>query len=318
MTYKRLAMGWAMNRDLYQKYIMCVQESGSLTQAAKKLGISQPALSSGLNSAEKKLGFKLFNRRTTPPKLTREGEIYLEYMKKEQQLHEDFQKKIADIHHIDGGRIVIGGPVAYVESIITRAVAEFHKILPKCEVFIKNAPVPELITKLQDGEVDCFISTSEELPEMCKKIVLKKEEICMCVPKDWKINGLLSRSVVCEGKIEEAFDYQSLSGLEFIFLEDNQPLQKEMMNFFEQNQIVPQNYLRVNQISAALRLTSLGAGISFVSKDSLVGNSQSEQICIYSLPNGISKRNIYIVYNGERYITNVCHTLIEMLKRCER
>ena len=304
-----------MNRDLYQKYILCVHESDSLTQAAKKLGISQPALSSGLNSAEKKLGFKLFNRKTTPPKLTKEGEIYLEYLKKEQQLEEDFQKKIADSRQMEGGKIVIGGPVAYVESIITRAVAEFHAIQPTCEILIKNEPVPELIKKLQSGEVDCFISTSEDLPVMCKKIFLKKEKICMCVPKDWEINSLLSGSDTGGRKAAEAFDCQALCGREFIFLEDNQPLQKEMISFFEQNQIVPQNYLRVNQVSAALRLSCLGAGISFVSEDSLVGNPQSEQVCVYSLPDSISKRNIYIVYNGERYLTNACQKLIEILKK---
>ena len=120
-----------MDMELYKKYIMCVYESESLTQAAKKLGISQPALSSGLNSVEKKLGFKIFNRKITPPSPTREGEIYLEYLRKEQKIVEDYRRKIADIHQMEGSKLVIGGPVVYVESLIAKAVAQFYKKISK-------------------------------------------------------------------------------------------------------------------------------------------------------------------------------------------
>ena len=75
-----------MNIALYNEYIICIHECGNMTKAAKKLGISQPALSSGLSNIEKKLGFKIFDRKRTPLQLTREGEIYFEYLYKQKEL----------------------------------------------------------------------------------------------------------------------------------------------------------------------------------------------------------------------------------------
>lgn len=59
-----------MYRKVFDQYVMNVVEFGSLTKAASFLNISQPALSMGLNSLEKEIGIKIFDRRAVPVKLT--------------------------------------------------------------------------------------------------------------------------------------------------------------------------------------------------------------------------------------------------------
>lgn len=61
----------------YADYIYKVYEERSFTLAAQKLFISQPALSAIVKKAEEELGFKVFNRETTPIGLTNLGEIYI-------------------------------------------------------------------------------------------------------------------------------------------------------------------------------------------------------------------------------------------------
>ena len=48
------------------KYVNMVAQCGSVTKAARKLFISQPALSSYINKLEEELGVKLFDRSATP------------------------------------------------------------------------------------------------------------------------------------------------------------------------------------------------------------------------------------------------------------
>ena len=43
--------------DAYEHYVLAIQKHGNLTLAAKAIGVSQPALSAGLNALEKKLDF---------------------------------------------------------------------------------------------------------------------------------------------------------------------------------------------------------------------------------------------------------------------
>jgi len=65
-----------MEIELHNKYVICILEEGNLTRAAKKLGVSQPALSIALSNLEKKLGYKIFDKSTSPFRLTEEGKIY--------------------------------------------------------------------------------------------------------------------------------------------------------------------------------------------------------------------------------------------------
>ena len=69
---------------LYEKwnYVLAIAEEQNLTRAAKRLFISQPALTLYLNRLEKELGVKLFDRSRTPILLTEAGKYYVEQMKK--------------------------------------------------------------------------------------------------------------------------------------------------------------------------------------------------------------------------------------------
>ncbi len=303
-----------MDIELYNKYIVCVHESGSLTGAAKKLGISQPALSSGVSNMEKRLGFKLFNRKSMPLQLTKEGEVYLEYLHKQKRITEDYQRKIGDICNAAENKVVVGGPGVYVESLIVQAAVTLHKEHPDCKIMVKNAAVPELIEKTRKGDVDCFISTSDDLPEGFVKKKIKKERVYLCIPEDWKINDSLKEYRISVGEKGKIFDYSILNGLGFIFLEENQPLQKEMRKFFSTNRILPQNYLTVNQVPVGVNLCVHGAGILLASEEALLSSGYAERLCLYTLPESISGRDIYIAYEEERYMSCVCQKLIEILQ----
>lgn len=63
------------------KYFLVVAEVGKISQAAKILYISPPALSSTISNLEKELGVQLFERDSNSIKLNKQGEIFLRYVK---------------------------------------------------------------------------------------------------------------------------------------------------------------------------------------------------------------------------------------------
>lgn len=67
-----------MEIALYNEFSM-VAKHRSLTDAAKELKVTQPALSRHLAMLEEEAGFELFDRSTSPMALTPEGEGYLEH-----------------------------------------------------------------------------------------------------------------------------------------------------------------------------------------------------------------------------------------------
>ena len=60
-------------------YFITIAETGNLTKAAENLYVSQPSLSQYLKRLENSLGAELFDRNSSPLRLTYAGEKYYAY-----------------------------------------------------------------------------------------------------------------------------------------------------------------------------------------------------------------------------------------------
>lgn len=303
-----------MDRRVYDNYVIQTVEHGNLSKAAAYLGISQPALSSGLTNLENELGFKIFNRKKVPIAFTPEGELYYDYLQKMQVLADDFQQRIDSYQKEVDSKVIVGGPVAYVESIVTDAVIALKREHPEYRVDIKCSPLSELIDMSLKGEISCFISTSTNVPDNFEIKLIKQEKIYLCVPYMNKLNKVISNYSVTPGATGEQFDYSVLDGEEFIFLENGQPLRNQMNDFFEEYGIMPKNSVTVNQVSTAVNLALKGQGICFASEGALEGNQDLSGVCVYPLPDSISGRNIYVAYNKDLFMSKACQVLIKHLE----
>lgn len=61
------------------KYVVTVAETGTITEAADRLYISQPSLTNAIHELEKEMHIQIFNRTNKGILLSKEGEIFLGY-----------------------------------------------------------------------------------------------------------------------------------------------------------------------------------------------------------------------------------------------
>ena len=61
------------------RYVITVAESGTITEAANKLYISQPSLTNAIHELEKEMNIVIFNRTNKGIRLSKEGEDFLGY-----------------------------------------------------------------------------------------------------------------------------------------------------------------------------------------------------------------------------------------------
>lgn len=303
-----------MGIELENQFILVTYQSGALTKAAQVLGVSQPALSMRISKVEEKLGFAIFNRKVTPIELTKEGSLYLEYLKQQEILIRDYTRRLEELEDSENRQLAIGGPAVYMETIIADNIAKLHKRYPKCNVQIKNASLPELIHQANEGLIDCFISTSDDLPENFETVKVKKERLYLCIPADWEVNEQIKEYQILPGSGGECFDYHKLDGMDFISMEESQPLQKELRRFFKNYRIQPHNSVQVNQVTTGIKLASLGEGIFLACEDAISNCRNSEKIAVYPLPDDFSGRQIYVAYHKSHYLSKACQELIGFLQ----
>ena len=105
-------------------YIYEVYKERSFSTAAKKLYVTQPALSSAIKKAEEKMGTLLFDRSSVPIRLTPAGKVYIEAIEQIRTIKEDMENTIRDVSRVKTGNIRVSGEKALeiTEKIITACI----------------------------------------------------------------------------------------------------------------------------------------------------------------------------------------------------
>lgn len=145
-------MGLA-NLELYKLFYYVAVE-GSVTGAAERLSVSQPAVSQGLKQLEEVLGARLFDRGAGGVRLTREGELLFGYVKRGYEEIRLGERKLAQMLNLDLGEIRIGASDMTLRFYLLPYLEKFHEQYPGIKVIVSNGPTPETFAALREGKID--------------------------------------------------------------------------------------------------------------------------------------------------------------------
>ena len=67
------------------RYVVMVADTGTITEAANRLYISQPSLTNAIHELEKEMGINIFNRSNKGISPSIEGEVFLGYARRWRQ-----------------------------------------------------------------------------------------------------------------------------------------------------------------------------------------------------------------------------------------
>ena len=87
------------------QYVKTIAECGSITAAAKKLFVSQPSLSQMLRQIEQEIGLPIFDRSTSPLRLTYAGEKYLYAAERILAANSELESQLKEIKQEHAGRL---------------------------------------------------------------------------------------------------------------------------------------------------------------------------------------------------------------------
>lgn len=127
---------------------------GSLTKAAEKLHITQPAVSHTLKQLEERLGGQMFFRTTKGVYLTAEGQTLFSYVEQAISSIEIGEKKMAEMHDLSYGEINIGASDTLCKHFLLPHLEQFHEQYPEIKIRVTNRTTPETITLLKEGKID--------------------------------------------------------------------------------------------------------------------------------------------------------------------
>ena len=111
-------------------YIKTIAQCGSITTAAKKLFVSQPSLSQMLRQLEQEIGLPIFDRSTSPLRLTYAGEKYLYAAERILAVNSELESQLREIKHEHSGRLRLGISVTRAMQVLLLVVPVFSGQYP--------------------------------------------------------------------------------------------------------------------------------------------------------------------------------------------
>jgi len=145
--------------------LAAVVQTGSVTEAADMLGLTQPAVSRTLSVMEKRLGEPLFvkGRRPLEPTalgkaLGTQGQVMLAAARKASETVENFRRGTA-------GTIRIGGTPFFMDALISSMTAEFQNSFPDVRVDQSYGYLSDLRAAIHADRIDLAICPIDILDE---------------------------------------------------------------------------------------------------------------------------------------------------------
>jgi len=134
-----------------------VVETGSVTETARRLGRTQPAITLQMKRLEEITGKALFREDSRRPLLTDEGDMVLSYAKSILKMHDELLSRLSspDLE----GHVILGTPDLYAAYLLPSVLALFRQSFPRIQVELRCSLSTPLVALVQRGEVDIALVT---------------------------------------------------------------------------------------------------------------------------------------------------------------
>jgi len=243
----------------------------TLTNAAKILNVSQPALSKSIQYAEHKLNLKLFNKSSGMLVPTPEADLLFKHAEKINLSVKEFNQMADNLSNNPSESIEIGVTPSLGTSFLPEYLAKFNELEPAIKFTIINSQSDELLERLHDFSHDIIICYNPPKLEQYKQTILKRGEMVFITSKDDKrfkdktyieLKHLAKESLI---KIDN--DQSTL-------LAENNRDAFTLEGYFEQKKIKPQWIAKTETFHVAKKMVEKGiAGAVIDGTTALTGDS---------------------------------------------
>lgn len=149
--------------DLSLQVFIMAAETRNFSRAAKRLHMTQPAVSQHIRSLEGRHGVRLLDRSNKSVTLTRAGEIVLHHAREIGSLYRRMDEMVSELIHVAGGPLTIGASYTFGEYVLPKALARLHAAYPDIHPAITIGNTADVADKVRHRELDIGIVEGEDI-----------------------------------------------------------------------------------------------------------------------------------------------------------
>lgn len=238
------------------EYVIAIAEEKSLSRAAERLLVSQPALSRQLARLEKELDTRLFRREHNQMTLTNAGRIYVNGARMILSIHDNAVSEIRSMGVSHRKQITLVYNNALLPGFSRHILPEFHRLHPDILLSTINGNASIAKEYLGNGMADlAAVAIREGTHQLLDYIPLRDDELMLALPADHPQIPYFT---------EHGVDFSRLEQEQFILNQINSHFHSMERNIFRDHNFTPNVLCEIADLYASFHMVKDHKGLTFL------------------------------------------------------
>jgi len=166
------------------KAFLAIAEAKTFTAGARRVNVTQAAISMQIRQLEDEVGLPLFTRTPRRVIITEAGEYLLERARKILREHDTALAEIAELGGAEHGRLRIGSASAMFATQQLPGIMQMLRVkFPNSELCVSSGTSNALVDKIMHGEIDtAFVSLPVENSSITADLLFSDEIVAIAHP----------------------------------------------------------------------------------------------------------------------------------------
>ena len=304
------------------EYVYAVYQERSFSKAARKLYLSQPALSAAVRKAESEIHTPIFDRSTNPIRLTPAGEYYIDAVKRILDIRQEMETYFDALAGECQGTVQVGAASFFCAHVLPGVVEEFQRQYPSWRVSLLEANARDLRQCLQTGVIDLSLDVEPADPHLFQSTVWYEETILLAVPASFPVNrGLeefqLTARQVREGlHLQEEFPPVELSRFAqepFLLLKQGNDLHRRAGRLCRNAGFTPRAVMELDQLLTSYYVARDGKGCAFLRDGVARFLEEDDRLIFYKLGDEEARRAVLLSWRKSAELSRPAQALVRFL-----
>lgn len=297
------------NLNLYHVFYE-VANCHNFSVVAKKMYISQPAVSKSISKLEETLNTILFRRSSKGVSLTHEGELLYRYVEQALYSLKSGEEQLKASSSLKVSKLSIGVSTTLCKYILLPVLKNFMSKNPNIKITISCQSTFDTILALQEGSIDMGLvglpskkDTAEN--NLITYLPLKTIEDIFTATESYLAPFLTKY----KGEFHKKADFFQEAA--FIMLNKENISRKHTDLFLAEHHITLPNVIEVDNMDLSIEFAKAGLGIACVISDFVEKDIKNGTLREIKLGHRIPKRQIGFAYQSQTPVSGAMDTLIQ-------
>jgi DNA-binding transcriptional LysR family regulator len=274
---------------------------GSISRAAEKLFVSQPAVSMQIKALEEHYGVRLFVKKKRKIELTLAGRRLYHVSEQLFDLVRDAEKVLLQHSTLAPDILKIGSTKTCVRYLLAGYISSFQEIFPKIYIEVNEGSSQEMIESVLESRSDLAIVGRLPYDDKLKVVPFSRDEILFLAAPDHKLAG------------KETVSLEDIAKEKLILREKGSGTRQVVEQAFKASGIVPSAFIESGNVDFIKELVEMGKGITMLARMGVDPDLKTGRLVALPVNAGAFDLEIDIVYSAERKLSRLDEAFLDML-----